>query len=275
MKRTVIIGCGYVGEAVAKVLLERGHHVVGTVTTSERQQQLSARGVEANVVQLPECRHLETILAGCDALLFSAGPGRNGDYRALFRHGAARIVQAARTVGLTRMLFTSSTRVYGHEDGSWVDESSETSLCDEKGTELLAAETAFLEGVTALPFRATAAVLRLGGIHGPGRELRARIIRSAGASLPGGQAFVNLVHLNDIVHVIAGMIERDEYGVFNVVGDTHVTRRELYDSILRNENLDPVHWTEEDSSRPRFGKRVKNERIRKLLGMTFRDLPLP
>ena len=75
-----------------------------------------------------------------------------------------------------RIIYISSTGVYGQTSGEWVDEESECRPTREGGRVCLAAE-----GVLASPdLGQRAVVLRLAGIYGPGRiprrtELPAKI----------------------------------------------------------------------------------------------------
>ena len=63
-----------------------------------------------------------------------------------------------------RLLFVSSSRVYGQQDGEWVDETSPAVATGYSGRVMLEAEQVALN--SGIP----ASIVRLTGIYGPGRE---------------------------------------------------------------------------------------------------------
>ena len=78
-----------------------------------------------------------------------------------------------------RIIFISSTGVYGQDDGSWVDEDSPCRPTHDSGRALLAAE----EVLHDHPLGSRGIVLRLAGIYGPGRlPRRRRFVAGARAS---------------------------------------------------------------------------------------------
>ena len=51
-KRVAIVGCGYVGSALGRTLVEAGHDVVGTTTEPSRVNQIEAVGIRPHVLTL-------------------------------------------------------------------------------------------------------------------------------------------------------------------------------------------------------------------------------
>jgi nucleoside-diphosphate-sugar epimerase len=163
-----------------------------------------------------------------------------------------------------RVIYTSSTSVYAQDDGGWVDETSPTEPATEQGKALLETERILL---TRLPATVDVSVVRMGGIHGPGRALDEIAARSAGQQRRDGDAFVNLVHLDDIVSALVGLRDVRHHGVLNLAGDQPVTRKALYDALLRARGLPPVQWS--SAAESGLGKRVRSERIQQLLGLRW------
>src|SRR5205085_6200425 len=92
-------------------------------------------------------------------LVVHCASSRGGDadqYRRIYRDGVVNLLQSFPGA---RIVFTSSTSVYGQRDGSWVDENSPAEPGTAKGEILREAEEIVLahDGI----------VLRLGGIYGP------------------------------------------------------------------------------------------------------------
>ncbi|MHC4696053.1 MAG: SDR family oxidoreductase [Planctomycetota bacterium] len=297
-KRIAIIGCGYVGCALGETLVRAGHDVIGTTISPQRVAGIEARGIRPVVLEHAQTDRLHTLLSDCDAVYLTLAAGRKrGDYRKVYLEGVKNLLQACEGTPVKRIIYTSSTQVYGQENGTWVDESSPTEPQTENGRILLAAEQALLEGTCAVirpanrpaagfstptggPRRDSrssdnsrssevcATVVRLGGIHGPGRDLIERVRAAADKERSDADAYVNLIHRDDIVTALVRLLEVPYGGVLNLTDDTPIQRRELYDRIITAADLPPVRWTMGDVS-PSLGKRVRNTLIKRTLGLTL------
>lgn len=266
-----IVGCGYVGTAVASVWRERGAKVCGTTRTARRADELAKIGVDNCQVTLPFAplgddprAELTRHLAACDAVIFCPGPGRDADYDAVFDQGAANVMACLDRDTCRALIFLSSTRVYGQDDGETVTEDDDTGLSDDKGWAIVRAEQRILGG------KVPGIVLRLGGIHGPGRRLADRIRAASGKEIRNPHALVNLVHRDDIVDAIGLALQHGHGGVYNVVDDFVETRGELYGRMLEDMALAPyVGYIEDctEAGRKKItGKHVSNRKIKDTLG---------
>ena len=263
-KKVLIIGCGYVGTALGESLVRRGFHVVGTTTTREKQSDLEKVGIQARVAEISNTQRLTDLLVDSDVVVLTLGAGRTGDYREVYFEGARSVLAALRHSAVRRIVYTSSTRVYGQTDGSWVDESSPTIPRDERGQLLLDTEQVLLG---ACESGVSCCVLRLGGIYGPGRELERRVHHLAGTEQFGGDEYVNLIHLYDIVIALESAVTSDFSGVLNLCDDEPEPRRSIYDRLVRSEGLSPIRWVPRSGSDVELGKRVRNKRIKDQLGL--------
>lgn len=270
----LIIGCGYVGAALGKALVEAGHEVVGTTTTPERLGELQRLGMKSERVEIHDVDRLHALMAHCRAVYLTIAPRQRGqDYRDVYLTGVRNLVAAAEGTPVTRLIYTSSTRVYGQDDGSWVDESSPTEPRDENGRILLEAERALLDGASRLRSATGgdvyATVGRLSGIYGPGRDVSVRVRGLAGTQRSDGDVYVNLVHRDDIVKSLCHLLDVHHHGVLNLSDDRPTLRREMYDRILAEAGLPPIVWRTEGQTSSR-GKRVSNAKIKSLLDLTLR-----
>lgn len=188
--RCLIAGCGYLGSALAERLARRGHEVFGL---RRRPAGLPA-GVTPVAADLGDPAALAAALPGdLDAVVYAAAADSRdpADYRRAYPDGLGHLLDALPEPG-PRVLFTSSTSVYGQDDGSWVDEDSPTEPPSETGRILLEAE-ARLAG-SGRP----GATLRLGGLYGPGRTRLIESVRSGAARIPAGEAVpTNRIHRDD------------------------------------------------------------------------------
>lgn len=266
--RIVIIGCGYVGLALGAEWRRRGCDLIGTTTSPDRCATIKAAGITPAIVSLGDHDGLCRVITGCDVVYLTAAAGRDrNNYRAVYEEGVRNLLTAARRAAVRQIVYTSSTRVYGQDDGSWVDETSPTEPRDDRGRILLEAERTLLAESLDPDSPIIATILRLSGIHGPDRELAHRIRAAAGTRRDDGNGFVNLVHRDDIVRALVRLREVAYSGTLNLSDDHPTTRRELYDRELSAAGLAPIHW-QETADAPR-GKRVRNDLIKATLGMTL------
>ncbi len=265
--RVAILGCGYVGSALGRTLVDAGHSCVGTTTTPARQDAIRRLGLQPMVVRISDTSGVRAVIQRCDAVYWTIGAGRRREaYREVYLDGVASLIEAIGETNVSTVVYTSSTRVYGQDDGSWVNESSPTQPTSEAGKILIQSERRLLDGLSAMG--RGVAVLRLSGIYGPGRDPTARIVQQAGCVRNDGNQYVNLVHLDDIVSTMSLLLASSHSGVFNLSDDEPTTRRAYYDRCLVAAGLKPIQWTDEDDDATR-GKRVDNTLIKRTLGVTL------
>jgi nucleoside-diphosphate-sugar epimerase len=189
----LIAGVGYVGRALAQRLASQGHDVV-VLRRSALPPPTGARAFRADLLAPAAL----DALPPADWVFYTAAADERNDaaYRLAYVEGLARLVERlARMEPLPqRLLFTSSTAVYGQQGGEWVDESSPTEPVDFAGQRLLEGEAL----VRAAPFPGT--VLRLGGIYGPGRSSLIERARAGASFAPG---YTNRIHRDDAAAALA------------------------------------------------------------------------
>ena len=266
-QRVIIIGCGHVGSALSASLTVDGHDVVGTTTKTRRVDELRGLGMSAEVVELTEVDRVNTLLADRDTIYLTIAPrARGDDYQRVYVDGVTNLLAAVKGTPVRRIIYTSSTRVYGQDDGSWVDELSPTFPTDTKGQALLEAEQALLDPSEKLGISTT--VVRLCGIHGPGRDLLEHISKYCGAQREDGNKFVNMIHIDDIVAALKHLLVIPYHGALNLADDHPDTRRSFFGRILEEAGLETIHWI--DPKNPSLGKRIRNDLIKKTLDLTLR-----
>jgi nucleoside-diphosphate-sugar epimerase len=148
---------------------------------------------------------LATLVAPIDVAVcaVAADAGDDAAYRRAYVEGQRNLIAAlrARAAMPRHLFFTSSTAVYAQDDGSWVDETSETAPHDFRGARMLEAERVLQE--SGIP----ATALRLGGIYGPGRTRMIEGVRSGRAGIaPGPPRWGNRIHRDDAAGALAHLI---------------------------------------------------------------------
>lgn len=260
MNRLALLGCGWLGLPLGSRLVQQGYIVGGSTRRAEKLLLLEAQGIRAVRLDLDEGPAADSALKQLlqtDILLLDVPPGRRrSDVESWYPAAVDRILRAARSAGVERVLFTSSTGVYGDA----VDEAIENQPprpTTASGRALEAAEAAVRSH-----YGEAATILRLAGLIGPGRHPGRWF---AGKSdLAGGNEPVNLVHLTDVIGLIEAVLRQGAWGhTLNICADEHPRRAVFYTAATRALGLPvPTFATEHEEVKR---KRIDNNRAKSLL----------
>ena len=255
--RVLIAGCGYVGARLARLLAESGADVFAL----RRRPGAGPRGVKTVRADLADPASLTTLPRFLDAVVFCAGPSSADErgYRRIFIDGLGNLIEslAAGARPPRRLIFTSSTAVYGQSNGEWVDETSATRPHRFNGKVLLEAESLLHD--SSLP----GCVMRLGGIYGPGRTRRLDQVRSGQARLdPGGPHYTNRIHLEDAARSLMHLLTlRRVEPAYLGVDDEPAQDNDVLRFLAAELGLPEPPLAGSVSSRRAGGKRCRNERL--------------
>lgn len=269
-----ILGCGYVGTQLGRQLLDRGHTVIGIRPTASGCEELEAAGLSAVCADVTDEDSLATI-PDVDWLVFTASSGGGGPdaARAVYVNGLQTVVRhfGARASTPDRLVYTSSTGVYGDHGGDWVDETTPVAPVGEKGAVLAEAESVVRSQAPDHGIDGT--VVRLAGIYGPDRYRLDRYL-----SGPVTEGYLNMIHRDDAAGIIRYLLETDQCrnGLVLGVDDEPVDRRALATWLANQCGVDPPK-TITKKERRKMGdlsartrrrlntaKRCSNERLREL-----------
>ncbi len=261
-----ILGCGYVGSALADYWEDRGHCITGTTTSRERIASLSATLSKVVLMRGDNVTAVQDLLQGQNTLVISAAPSGSQeasevDYEATYLATAKNLVKVLKqTPNLTQIVYLSSCSVYGDRQGSWVDETSSVSPLEHKSQVICESENIILQAANE---HQKVCILRLGGIYGPGRELLNMFGDLAGMTIPGkGDRFINWVHRDDIIGAIDFIRCNELEGIYNLVDDSQMTVKEQVKLVCDRYNLPPVKWDSSKLSNRRKSLQVSNEKIK-------------
>jgi nucleoside-diphosphate-sugar epimerase len=205
MANVLIAGCGYVGEALGLRLVEQGHQVFAM---RRNPAGLSDRLVPVRA-DLGRPDGIGALPGRVDFVVFAAGAKARDEssYRALYLDGLGNLLRVLGDEGQRpgRIVFTSSTSVYGQRRGETVDEDSPTHPRDFAGEIMLSAER-LLHGS-----RHPSSVVRLGGIYGPGRaSLVQRVASEQPIPVREGLHYTNRIHRDDAAGAVAHVLGLDD-----------------------------------------------------------------
>ncbi len=259
MTNVAIIGCGYVGKAIAR-FWRQSLTVTATTTTITRVGELET--VASNVILLRgnDEPGLRSLLQDQQIVLLSVGARNAEAYEETYLQTAKTLVGVLKhTPTVQQVIYTGSYAVYGDQQGAWVDETSAIAPANRNGEILAETEQILLKAGSTT----NVCIFRLGGIYGPGRELVKIFQRAAGTTQPGnGEDAANWVHLDDIVGAIDFARQHQLQGIYNLVSDVPTTTGKLLELVCAQNNLPPVSWDPSTPSVRPYNARVSNQKLR-------------
>ena len=165
--RVLIVGCGYVGFPLATELVRGGHEVFGLRRSNSSDIAIKAAGVTPLHADISKPDTLRDLPRDFDWVVNCVASGGGGveEYRQLYLQGMRNLVEWLVMPGVNspRLLYTSSTGVYGQNNGSLVDETSVAEPATDTARVLVEAEKYLLAAGQKKTFPAI--VLRSSGIY--------------------------------------------------------------------------------------------------------------
>jgi nucleoside-diphosphate-sugar epimerase len=263
-----IVGCGWLGKALAASLLEQGTSVLATSSQECNVEKLKQQGIKAKQLLLPsapeQLNHHEIFSQQC--LVIAITPQfKKG--QAEYAIKVAQLVEAAKNRGVVQqIILLSSTAVYQGLEGV-VDESTKLDLAGLSSVKTGLVKTGSMDKTqvlnaaeqAVLNFQPKGNVLRLAGLVGPDRHPGKFLL--AKRTLTNSTAPVNLIHQQDAAGLIMSLITTTSpSGVFNGVSDTHVTKALYYQTAAKSLGLELPTFSADntkDSTRVVSGEKAK------------------
>jgi nucleoside-diphosphate-sugar epimerase len=267
MKVGVVGAHGVVGSVTVPLLLAKGFHV-RTIDLRSRESALTRHErLEFVAGDILDGGQMLTAIGGCDVVIHVATaipkPGPAMDWSkndAIRRQGTLNLLNACAKSNVRRYIQQSISMLYRVGGYDWLDEDSEIS--PGKILESAADMESFVKNGD-IPWT----ILRGGLLYGPstGRDGGwVRQARDGSMRVPGaGDDYISLIHQDDLAAAICAACTAPVTGIFNIVDDTPVTWRELFDFIsARLGTADP-----QGGGALIFpSQRVSNRRARTMLG---------
>ena len=265
----LVVGCGYLGERVAKRWVEQGDDVHVLTRSEERAKEFASHGLRPVIGDIMSPDSLK--LPAVDAMLFAVGFDRSAGYAIedVYVEGLRNTLNAMESVG--RLVYISTTGVYSQTSGEWIDEQSEAIPKRPGGRASLEAE----QLLAASDFAAQTLILRLAGIYGPGRVPNQHQL-SAGEPLSvPSQGYLNLIHVDDAAQIVEQAVARLSPPQLLLVSDGHpVLRHQYYETVAELIGAPSPVFVEPDPSasataRAAADKRIRNDKLVEVLGYEF------
>jgi nucleoside-diphosphate-sugar epimerase len=258
----LIAGCGDVGTRLGLRLAAAGWRV---------------HGLRRTVAQLPAAiapvagdLHAGACPAAwpqgeLDYLVYCAAASQHDEagYRAAYVDGLRHVLAWLAQHGQRprRILFASSSGVYGQQEGEWIDEDSPAEAQGYSARIMREAEQLALG--SGLP----ASVVRLTGLYGPGREWLLSQVRGGYRVSEEPPLYGNRIHVEDAAGLLAALLQADARG--EVLADCYLGVDDepapLHEVVAwLREQLGVSHWSDEQCVRRAGSKRCSNARARAL-----------
>lgn len=225
MKKVLIIGCGDIGRRVAK---HYNNHEAGSllawVFSSESaamHEWIEQRDLDSRYLELPK---------GVEQIFWFAPPPQTNDEDTR----VSNFLNANPTLDISRLVYLSTTAVYGDSKGEWIDENYPLQPGSIRGYRRLSAETQLKQAAARHNF--SLAILRVPGIYGPGRWPLARLEKRLPMLCKADAPYTNRIHQDDLAAAAIAVMTKAEISIgdsraFNVSDGQPSTMTDYFDQI--------------------------------------------
>lgn len=244
-KNVSILGCGWLGKALAQTLNSASYNVNGSTTKTENLNALSQLNISPFIVNI-ESDYFDTNFLDADVLVIAITS----------KHitGFKNLIQRIEKSALKKVIFISSTSVYNNCNTT-VTEDTETNDGPLAQIEQLFSNT--------IGFKTT--ILRFGGLFGYNRQ-PGNFFKS-GKPISNPEGYINFIHRDDCISIIKNAIEQNVFGdLFNACSDSHPTRREFYTNEFNKVERQEPTFTETGETQFKI---ISSEKLKVRFGFVF------
>ena len=244
--KIAVIGAGWLGLPLCKHLQQSGCEVVATKRKEEDAQQVTYEGVDCFAWQLGQ--KLPEPFQDCNAYVINIGAGRRHFNKEEFSANMMQLCQQCLTNDKARLLFISTTSVYGER----VREITEQDVVEPISDSAIAHVA--IEDMLMSQFHKRSTILRLAGLISEDRHPANHF--HAKKDVTAAHKMVNLVHRDDVISAITRVLKKKVWGhVLHLCATEHPTRRDYYCWAAEQLGLIPPEFLD-DSEQPATGKRI-------------------
>lgn len=263
----LLLGGGYTLARLARRIAP-GRALV-TTRDSAKALEFLDQGIHAMMLDLARPSELRELLAKYPGIktLVDSVPPRPG------QPPEREMLDALGCSGIGRVIYLSTTGVFGGENGEWVDESSPPNPKHASAEARLAWEHAYRSLGKEL------CVLRLPAIYGPDRSVRSSLESGKLELVDGGERWSNRIHVEDLADTIEAILDRVRVPEVLCVSDDEPAKlREVVSYYMQRFDLPaPRAISLEEAKRQgrhtmTGSQRVRNALLKEILG---RELKFP
>tara|TARA_A100001011_G_C14318697_1_gene849309 strand:+ start:4423 stop:5304 length:882 start_codon:yes stop_codon:yes gene_type:complete len=255
-----ILGGGWLGMALAKEGINMGYKVRVSSTSKEKANQLLAEGYSAYFLKISEIHSQGQLefFKDLNTLVITIPPGLRKNPELNYVGLLDQVVKEIEYFKIQKVIFTSSTSVYGFQKGVITEESALLGN-NTSAQQIIKVEQKLLENDNF-----ACGIVRLGGLMGPDRHPIFSL--SGEKNLPNPNSPINFIHQIDAVNILLKLIENfGENKVFNGVSPFHPTRKDYYTQMAEIAELTAPTFEETGKIRGV----VKAEKVVRELGCQY------
>ena len=197
----LIIGCGDIGIRVAKQL-SLGHRVFALTSSSHRFQELREAGATPILGNLDQPESLWRLAGLAQTVIHLAPPQNQGNRDHRTRNLLRILAQGSSAV--RRLIYVSTTGVYGDHRGARVSELTPVNPQSERAQRRVDAERVLRLWGPAHGIAVT--ILRVPGIYAANRLPLERLQSQTPALLPEEDAYSNHIHSDDLARLVCAAV---------------------------------------------------------------------
>jgi nucleoside-diphosphate-sugar epimerase len=275
--RLLIIGCGDIGVRVVKLLRARWH-VAALTSSPERCTELRAAGAQPFMGNLDNPATLARLSHWPHAVLHLAPPPTQGttDPR------TAHLLQVLARGAPKCVVYGSTSGVYGHCHGAWVDECRAVQPQTPRAKRRVDAEQQLR--AFGRRFKTRVTLLRIPGIYASDRtggHPRERLARGTPVLQAEIDVHTNHIHADDLARACVAALQRGlAQRVVNVCDDTQLKMGDYFDVAADLAGLPRprrISWAEAQLELPPMqlsfmgeSRRLSNQRLKRELRLELR-----
>lgn len=234
MNRLLIVGCGDIALRALPQLV-RNYQVFGLVRSAAQADRITALGATALTGDLDIPATLAVLTGVADLVLHLAPPGESGE-RGERDQRSANLIAALSPQPPGRLVYISTSGVYGDCGGAWVDEDRPVAPQTLRAARRVDAERALLtwgeqSGVAV-------AVLRVPGIYAAERLPLAQLKRGTPVLRAEDDVYTNHIHADDLAAICLTALARGVAGrVYNASDDGEIKMGDYFDLVAGRAGL--------------------------------------
>ena len=221
----IIVGCGFLGKYLADLSLTQQQTPLCIVRSNESLNSLLACGHNTQLIDLDNVSGPVEISLQHQNVYYLAPPSSidNCDYR------IDRFLALCKANLPNKIVYISTSGVYGDCGGDWVDETHPLAPKSERAKRRVYAEQAIKSFCRS--HSTTYVILRVGGIYGPGR-LPLHRLKNITVVCPEDAPYSNRIHVSDLANICyLAMTSQVENEVINVADGHATTMTDYYYQI--------------------------------------------
>jgi nucleoside-diphosphate-sugar epimerase len=273
MKRLLVIGCGDVARRALPAWLAR-YRVSALLRTPEAK--LASAGVQVIRGDLDRPETLGALASGADLVAHLAPPSEGGACDQRTRNLVAALEAGAMLP--QRIVYVSTSGVYGDCAGERVDESRATNPQTERASRRVDAETVLRQwglrrGLAVL-------LLRAPGIYAADRLPLELLRRGTPVLRAAEDSYTNHIHAEDLAAIVSAALERGTPGAYNACDDGEMKMGDWFDLVADRSGLPrPVRVSRAEAQKlvptrllsfMNESRRLLNRRMKEELGVQLR-----